>query len=302
MPTEVPTLLLSLQHPIARRIWHNDFTRSLRQHDFFSILLTGIIQLSIIKRNIHLSGMYLYTLLELGLSLWMFILQMNANLRTFAKHRTLILYTVRLFRLCLVIFFMVVPPREHLAYPLFTQTDFQWSGPAVWRLLIKTSMPVIQVCAWRVPLKHHFVLTGATVLSLLFFTDGRCAFECSGNPQFYGALYSRMISFLSPLQQVCVPITSSPAPGFELLQAGSCRQMCDATNAFLIIFCGFVVTSLVLAAVEETSKLGVLAHFGGTPFYLSTPKLLGYSLALLPFYAALTFEFVYAVVTLLPYL
>jgi hypothetical protein len=71
------------------------------------------------------------------------------------------------------------------------------------------------------------------------------------------------------------------------------------TNSFILSFIGFLVPSLVLAAVEEPSRAFVLMRYGGTPFYHSTKMLLFYTFALLPVVAALNFEFIATIVALL---
>jgi hypothetical protein len=74
--------------------------------------------------------------------------------------------------------------------------------------------------------------------------------------------------------------------------------MCFVTNTFILSFLGFLVPTLILAAVEEPSRAFVLMHFGGTPFYHSAKALLLFTVSILPLVAALNFELI-ATATLL---
>lgn len=71
-----------------------------------------------------------------------------------------------------------------------------------------------------------------------------------------------------------------------------CNEMCFVTNMFILSFVGFLVPTLILAAVEEPSRAFVLMRFGGTPFFHSTKTLLLFTLSVLPLVAALDFELI----------
>jgi hypothetical protein len=54
------------------------------------------------------------------------------------------------------------------------------------------------------------------------------------------------------------------------------------------VFFGVLVPGLVLAALEEDSRMDFLEGRGGSPWYLGAPGLLAFTALLLPFFAAVT--------------
>jgi hypothetical protein len=298
MAYEVPSLTLRLKNPEAEDEWSENFKLQVKKHDLFTTYMFTLMVVSITIRSIHVKPrVYYYAAIEAVHLFLLYTIQIVGGGRIFSKYRTAIIAAVRTVRLVSLMYLMLTPGQEELAFPLFTATQFSWSSSVVLRLFIKTALPIMQSFGFRAPLYHHLWLTLSTITIMVYFQYPRCQVECnpgSGPNAFYSGLYSSCLKHLSTLQRLV------PGPvRVNVLESLSCIDMCFVTNSFILSFIGFLVPSLVLAAVEEPSRAFVLMRYGGTPFYHSTKMLLFYTFALLPVVAALNFEFIATIVALL---
>ena len=179
--------------------------------------------------------------------------------------------------------------------PLSTSDDFHWTGDVLWKLVLKPFFPILQSFGFLLPFCHQLWLQFLLTVGLVMFSDQRCVIECSRNPSFYSALYSSTFNkVLAPLQKLKLPELALVEP-FEF----NCRQQCNVVNIFLAMFLGYLAPTLILAAIEETTRLEGLMHFGGSPIFHGSKVTLFYSLLLLPLMAIITLEIIYIFIFLL---
>jgi hypothetical protein len=294
MSYEVPSLLLRLKNPEAENEWDRSFKLQLKKHDLLSTYMMASMAATVAIRSAHLKPrIYHYVAIEAVQNCLFYAVQVYDGGKIFAKNRTAIIAIVRTMRLITVSYLMFSSGQDQLAFPLFTATRFSWSLKVIFNgLLVRSFLPVLQSFGFRAPLVHHIWLTLMTLVTLFYFQIPRCSTECTSGT-FYSDLYISCLQFLSRLQRLI------PGPvRVNVLETLSCKQMCFVTNAFTLTFVGFLVPSLILAAVEEPSRAFVLMRYGGTPFYHSAKTLLLFTFAILPFVAALNFELI-ATLTLL---
>lgn len=285
----MPSLLLQLKNPAAEDEWNKEFKLQLKKHDLLATYMIGCTAVSVAIRSAHLKPrIYHYIVIEAIQNILLYSVQVVDGGSFFTKHRTAIIGTVRTLRLILNSYLLFLAGQEELAFPLLTTKHFSWNQyPVVSRLLIKSALPVLQSFGFRAPLYHHFWLTLSTLVTMSFFAIPRCNFECTGNPSLYPELYYSCLRYLSMLQRLV------PGPvKVNLPDSLGCNEMCFVTNMFILSFVGFLVPTLILAAVEEPSRAFVLMRFGGTPFFHSTKTLLLFTLSVLPLVAALDFELI----------
>ena len=289
----VPTFLLRFRNPMAEREFYKYFVDSLRAHDRFATYLFIGTALSINKRVGPLR--FFHVIGEFIVNSLLLYLQSNSRRNFYTAHRTAIIAGVRVARFALVIFFAVRPSAQEFFIPLFTSMDFHWTGGVLWKLLMKPSLPILQSFGFLLPFCHQLWLQFLLTVGLAVFSDPRCVIECSRNPSFYSTLYSSTFNkVLAPLQKLKLPELALVEP-FEF----NCRQQCNVVNIFLAMFLGYLAPTLILAAIEETTRLRALREFGGSPLLHKSKVTLFYSLLLLPLMAIITLEVIYVFIFLL---
>ena len=289
----VPTFLLRFRNPMAEREFYKYFVDSLRAHDRFATYLFIGTALSINKRVGPLR--FFHVIGEFIVNSLLLYLQSNSRRNFYAAHRTAIIAGVRVARFAIIMFFALRPTAQEFFIPLSTSMDFHWTGDVLWRLLMKPCLPILQSFGFLLPFCHQVWLQFLLTAGLVMFSDQRCVMECSRNPSFYSALYlSTFNKVLAPLQKMKLLDITTDGP-LEL----SCQQQCDVVTIFLAIFMGYLVPTLILAGIEETTRLEGLMHFGGSPIFHGSKVTLFYSLLLLPLMAIITLEIIYIFIFLL---
>ena len=277
MAYEVPTITLRLKNPQAAKEWDENFKIQLQKHDLISTYMMGCMMATVAIRSAHLKPrIYYYVPVEVVLNFLLYRVQVIDGGRIFAKHRTAIIGLLRTMRTLSIVYLMLVPSQEGLAFPIFSAAQFAWTWPVVFRLLYKSFLPMLQSFGFRATMYHNSWLTLTPVLLLCYFVPPRCSVECTANPSFYTEMYFACMKSLSLLQRLV------PGPA----------KVNVVTNTFILSLLGFIVPTLILAAIEEPSRNFVLMRFGGTPFYHSAKTNLLYTLGLLPIVGALNFELI----------
>lgn len=287
---EVPTLLLQFKNPVAESEFYNYFVDSLQAHDRFATLIFMAIAFSLNYRVINSKPTTYYHLAtEILLNCFLLYVQRRSKRSFYAANRSAIIVGVRIFRMVMVCYFLLIPQAQEKALPFYEAHDFRWSGSLIWRLLIKSFVPILQSFGFLLPLSQHIWLQLLLSIGPIVLTDERCVMECARNPSFYSALYSSTLKLMAPLQGFKLV----DAVIMEPLQLDCCRQQCNIVNIFMLFYMGYVVPTVILAAIQEPIRLQMLMEFGGSPIFHNGKVTLLYSLALLPILAILTLDLIY---------
>ena len=291
---ETPSLTLKLKNPAAEKEWSRNFAEALRKNDVLCSYVTLGMSISTISKFLYQRPLvYISIVGEVFISS-VFAFSQIAGPSFYAANRATIIGTLRVIRLIIHAILLMIPPSEEIAFPLITSPTFSWSMQPFWKFFYKTALIIIQSLAFRAPFSQHIWLISISLATAIGFTDRRCHIECDTNPSFYSAMYSSTIGLLSPLQKYMIAPVS-----VNLMESSSCRQMCDITQVFSLIFVGFCVTLMILTAFEEPSRQKTLQKYGGSSIFYPPKALLLYSLFLLPILAVITFEFISTLILLL---
>ena len=293
---ETPSLTLKLKNPAAEKEWSRDFAEALRKNDVLcSYVILGM-SLSVVYRNFHQRpNVYIFILGEVFINT-AFAFSQIAGPSFYAANRATTIGIFRVVRVATHVILILLPPNEEIAFPLITSPTFSWSMQPFWKFFYKTALIIIQSLAFRAPFSQHIWLISISLATAIGFTDRRCHIECDTNPSFYSAMYSSTIGLLSPLQKYMIAPVS-----VNLMESSSCRQMCDITHMFSLLFLAGLCPTMILTAFEEPSRQKTLQRYGGSFVFYPPKALLLYSLLLLPVLAVITFEFISTIILLLDF-
>ncbi len=266
------------------------FKHSVRDHDvttsFFGLALMACVTVLALRQENSLLPYYL--LFKVIDTIFAITIRRMQGGRLYQKYRTAIVICTRLSRGLVVITLLGRPSQEDITFPLERRTDYRLSLHVVWRLVMRSMLPLLQSFGYRIPIFQHLPLILIPTFYLSALSIRRCSAECSSNSLFYSPMYTQVTSTFSLYKKVFLPTSTSDT---IFLDSMNCTQKCILANNFILFSLGCIAPSLVLAAVEEPFRMEVLQLYGGSPIFSTSKALLMYSFFLLPFLAAVLFEF-----------
>ena len=283
-----PNLLLQFDQHDAETDWQRNFVDGCEVHDLRHTSMSLVFCLSVASRYWYSTDrVYIYILLEsIGAAV---LIYLQTSKRDFyATHRSTIIAMTRITRICSAML-LVASPEGELASPIITTKEFIWTRKAILLLLPKGFGLSIQAFGYRVPFAQHVWLQLGSLAVVLASVDQRCILQCGTNESFYFLFFSSVGKFLGMLQHNCPWFVG---PNF-LMERGTCRQICNATNLTITTVIGYIFPTLVLMAFEESSRMNFICRrFGKTPIFPTAKTMVIYSLILLIFYTSLVFVFI----------
>ena len=179
---------------------------------------------------------------------------------------------------------------KYCPFSIVQSNTFAWTRQAVWMMLSRCVFPFLQTFGFRLQLRDQLLVIPFTAVTAVFQSKARCSVVCNANPIYYGLKYLSSREIFASLHSLMIfgPHVFQNSP-----TETNCIKDCELVRAFPILFVGFLIPTLILAALEETSRLEVLSWYGGTPFYQSSVGNLFYSFLMLPFFAVIIFELVF---------